>query len=102
VPEDAEMADLVDKIGHPDTVTISQLAKMASGDFRNWLEDRRNSRLIPHRLEACGYVAVRNNGAKDGLWKVADKRQVIYAKVELTPSERSRKAAEWAAQNRYM
>jgi hypothetical protein len=43
---------------------------------------------VPHRLEACGYVAVRNDGAKDGLWKALGKRQVIYAKAELALRDR--------------
>jgi hypothetical protein len=55
----------------------------ADGDFAVWLRDRRNARRIPHRLEACGYVAVRNDAAKDGLWKVNGRRQVIYAKSVL-------------------
>jgi hypothetical protein len=31
-------------------------------------------------MEECGYVAVRNEAAKDGLWKVDGKRQAIYAR----------------------
>jgi hypothetical protein len=48
----------------------------------------KNRRAIPHRLEQCGYVAVRNPDAKDGLWRIAGARQVIYAKSELSVSER--------------
>jgi hypothetical protein len=114
VPEDAEMADVLDELAawhtsrgtkeRPDIVTILELASKAAlmgrTTFYDWLTDRKNSKLIPHRFEACGYVAVRNDNAKDGLWKVKDKRQVIYAKAELTPSERVAKAAEWVATKR--
>jgi len=60
----------------------------SSESFADWLQDRRNSRRIPHRLEDCGYVAVRNNHAKDGLWKVAGKRQAIYGKTSMTTRDR--------------
>ena len=39
-------------------------------------------------MESAGYVPVRNDGAKDGLWKINHKRQVIYARRELTPRDR--------------
>jgi hypothetical protein len=80
-PEDAELADVLDKMNSPDVVFLSQLIGNASEDFSRWLEDRRNRRAIPHRLEQCGYVAVRNPDAKDGPWLVAGARQVIYAKA---------------------
>ena len=95
-PEDAELADALGKLPKPvpsseelpDTVTISELAAKATADFAYWLTDRRNSRQIPHRLEACGYVAVRNEAAGDGLWAIGGKRQVIYAKATLPLAER--------------
>ena len=63
---------------------------MATGsDIGEWLNDRKNCRAIPHRLESCGYTPVRNDAAKeDGYWVVADKRVAIYAKKELSLSER--------------
>jgi hypothetical protein len=41
----------------------------------------------------CGYIPCRNPRADDGLWKINDRRQVLYAKEELSPEERL-KAAE--------
>jgi Family of unknown function (DUF5906) len=103
VPEDAELADLLDKIHENNTVqfkgtvTLAQLANWASSSpFGEWLRDRRNARRIPHRLEDCGYVAVRNTGSADGLWKVDGKRQVIYVAAELTPQQRFDAAAKRA------
>jgi hypothetical protein len=49
--------------------------------------DRKNSRRIPHRLEACGYIAVRNEFAKDSLWNISGKREVLYGKATLTPHD---------------
>ena len=90
-PEDAELADAIETLGSPEALTLEQIAGRAHDNFGEWLRDRKNARRIPHRLEACGYVAVRNDGAKDGHWKVGGRRQVIYAKTGL--AERDRIAA---------
>ena len=82
-PEDAELADALDRLNNPVVVTIPQIAAEASDEFRNWLLDRRNRRIIPHRLETCGYAPVRNDGASNGLWVVGGRRQVIYARATL-------------------
>jgi hypothetical protein len=89
-PESAELADALEKLGHPDAVTLVSIADVLSNldDFAKWLLDRRNSRLIPHRLEEGGYVAVRNDAAKDGLWKVAGRRVAVYAKAALSLRDR--------------
>jgi hypothetical protein len=88
-PEDADMADALEALGWPDVVTIYD-ASMAStqADFAEYLKKRENSRRIPHRFEACGYTPVRNPDAKDGLWKLRHRRQVIYARNTLGKEER--------------
>ena len=95
-PEDAELADVLDKLDKPDVVTLAELVAAANGGIAEWLLDRRNRRALPHRLERCDYVSVRNPYAKDGLWKLKGARQVIYAKVTLSPKDR-----EAAAQRLY-
>jgi hypothetical protein len=117
-PEEGELADVLDKMGNPGAVTLQGILRaidewlgikewssesQAQGalreaqgaiqqdairEFREWLSDRKNRRAIPHRLEQCGYVPVRNDAAKDGLWKIGGSRQVVYAKAELTGSQR--------------
>ena len=82
------IADVIDALGSLDALTLEQIASGAPDTFSEWLRDRKNARRIPHRLESCGYVAVRNDGAKDGLWKVDGRRQVIYAKTSLSQPER--------------
>lgn len=109
-PEEAELADALEVMGDPDALTILTLAEhVADLQLRQWLMERKNSRLIPHRLEKAGYVRVRNDAdARDGLWQVSYcrrtlvsrsgvgsavyddgaprvKRQAIYAKKTLTP-----------------
>jgi Bifunctional DNA primase/polymerase, N-terminal/Family of unknown function (DUF5906) len=92
-PEDAELADILDTIGSPDATTILRIADAApDAELAAWIRDRKNRRIIPHRLEKVGYVPVRNDYADDGLWKVYGKRQAIYAKIALSPSERLRAA----------
>lgn len=90
-PEDAELADVLDKLGNPDAVTLGAIISRASDSFAEWLQERRNRRQIPHRLENAGYVPVRNDAASDGLWRLNRRRQAIYARASL--SQRDRLAA---------
>jgi hypothetical protein len=90
-PEDAELADTIEKMGNPDAVTLSQITSAArtNSELYAWISDRKNRRAIPHRLEKCGYVPVRNDAAKlDGLWKINGNRVTIYAKKSLSISDR--------------
>jgi hypothetical protein len=94
-PEEAELTDVLDTLGNPAAVTLSQILSAAGGsEIGIWLADRKNRRAIPHRLEDCDYTPIRNNDAKDGLWKINDKKQVIYARRDITAAERYRAAIE--------
>jgi hypothetical protein len=86
-PEDAELADVLDRLHNPDAVTLVSIQAAAQGGFAEFLLDRKNRRIVGYRFEACGYIAVRNDAAKDGLWKIAGARQVVYAKNSLTLAE---------------
>lgn len=86
-PEDAELADALEKLEWPAAVTKSMIAEQADFELQGWLRERRNSRSLPHRLEKYGYVAVRNEAAEDGQFKVAGKRCTIYARKQLPPRE---------------
>ncbi len=98
-PEDAELADALDALRNPDAVLLSQIAAAAEGagdpnSFASWIKDRRNRRVIPYRLEKCGYVPVRNDDAESGLWVVDGRRQVIYAKANLPLRDQLKAAKE--------
>ena len=82
-PEDAELADALDHLEWPSVVTLADLAGSVPSDFSTWLQDRANARQVPYRLEAVGYVAVRNPAAQDGLWKLNGRRQAMYAQHDL-------------------
>jgi hypothetical protein len=95
-PEDAELADVIDTLGRPSVLILLQLITAATGETAEWLVDRKNRRAIPHRLERCGYVSVRNPNRGDGLWIIKDVRAVIYAKVTLPLKERLQAAQKLA------
>jgi hypothetical protein len=94
-PEDAELADVLDSIRNPEAVTLAAIIDHTqSASLLDWLQDRKNRRIIPHRLEQCEYIPVRNNAARDGLWRINGKRQAIYVQAIL--SQRDRVAAAQA------
>jgi hypothetical protein len=61
-------------------VTIEDITRECEPDFATWLQDRRNSKTVSHRMSDCGYAPVRNPDAKDGLWPIRKRRQVIYGR----------------------
>jgi hypothetical protein len=96
-PECAELDDILDQLDRPDAVVLSRITARASGELLEWLTDRRSRRQVPHRLEDCGYLPVRNTTAKDGLWVVGGKRQAVYGRSELPDAERYRAAQQLGA-----
>jgi hypothetical protein len=90
-PEDAELADVLDDLGRPDVVTLSDVTNRAiilQPAFGEWLRDRRNRRSIPHRFEDCAYVVVSNPNDSEGRWKISGTRHTIYGKASLTIRDR--------------
>jgi hypothetical protein len=90
-PEVSEMDTVLDAMGRPAAVTLT-LLELETGpgqrDLKEWLRDRKNRRALPHRMDSCGYVPVRNDVAKDGLWVVNGRRQAVYASVNISPDQR--------------
>ena len=89
--------DIFDKLGNPDAVTLAQIIDKAEGEIWGWLNERKNRRTIPYRLEQCDYVPVRNDAAKDGLWKINGVRQAVYAKSTMTIRDRHMAAVKLTA-----
>ena len=102
-PEEGELADVLDKMSIDvygrrkpiDATTLTIVTGYAEGQFEEWLRDRKNRRAIPHRFERCGYVPVRNN-VNEGLWIINGRRQVIYARSELSLADQIRAAKRLA------
>ena len=120
-PESAELDDTIDKLGkpavdqtgkpiidadgellidRPKILTLEKISLQAPPALRLWLDDRKNRRIIPHRLEDCGYEPVRNDAADDGLWKINGKRQAVYARRDLSTAERIKAVREYAGVGR--
>jgi hypothetical protein len=94
-PEDAELDDLLDEMDNPDVFMTSKLVYTAgTREIGEWLRDRKNRRIIPKRLEACGYSPVRNDTAKDGMWKINGKRQAVYARSSLPKRDQLKAASK--------
>jgi hypothetical protein len=94
--EEGELADAIDRLGNPDVLSREQLCFAAQGDFFEWINDRKNRRAIPHRLEKAGYVPVRNpDNTRDGSWKCVGKSTALYAKKSLPLGEQITAARRW-------
>jgi hypothetical protein len=97
-PEDADLTDVMERLRWPQATTLACIIDACSDlTFVAWLRERKNSRAIPHRLEAVGYVKLRNDGTEDGRWKVGGKNQAVYVRAELPVRERHAAASEFIA-----
>jgi hypothetical protein len=81
-----ELADAIDALGNPQALTINELMAKAPG--LEWLRDVSKRAATHHRITDCNYVAVDNPKAKDGLWKINDRRQTIYVHLDVSPDQR--------------
>ena len=91
--EDLELADLLDRLKRPAVVTIDILVEAAKAATlyatSEWLQDRGSRRIVPIRLERCGYGAVRNTDAPtDGQFVIGGHRQRVYARSDLSLKDR--------------
>jgi hypothetical protein len=100
-PEEAELWDELEALGWPKAITLEQVIDASKSLIGGWLSDRKNARAIPHKFERCGYVALRNDGSKDGRWKVRQKNRVIYVRKELSGQEQYEAAAKVIQTGRY-
>jgi len=87
-PEDSELRQIMEELGNLPAVTNDMVAFKADDTFRAWLKDRKNRRAIPHRFEQCGYSPMRNDVSEDGRWRIAGRRLVVYARIDLSMRER--------------
>ena len=90
---------MLEAMNWPKGFTMKALQDEAGGGLLEWLMDRRSRRAIPHRLERCGYIPVRNPNADDGLWKHRGSRKVIYAKASLSLREQVATAEDMVARS---
>lgn len=95
-PESGELRDVIDEMQRPAAITVDSLVTAANSlklfDLADELKDRRARRAMPHKLERIGYVPVRNPDAEDGLFKIAGRRQAVYAMKKLSLAEQIKAA----------
>jgi len=107
--EDSELADVLDAMGAqtkerdaggnpcgPLVTTLLKVLAAVQGDLFDWLNERKNRRIIPHKFEACGYAPLRNPYAKDGLWVIKGKRQAVYGRLDAPIADRIKAAGKLA------
>lgn len=87
-PEDTQLAEIIEALGNPDAMTIEKVSGKAAEGLVEWLNDSRHRRVIPRRMERCGYVPVRNPDAQSGLWRVGGTRQVVYVRADLSDRDK--------------
>ena len=99
-PENSELADILDALGAkeksvdaegkpcgPVVTTLAKVIGEAQGDLFEWLKDRKNRRVLPHRFEPAG-MPVRNPDAKDGCGSSAASGRRSYGRMDIPLSER--------------
>ena len=64
------------------------------GAALEWMTSK--PRALPHRMERCGYVAVRNPDNEKGIWRINNQRQMLYGRTDLTPEKRLEAAKKLA------
>jgi len=75
LPEDAELADALDKLGNPDAVTIEQVKTKADGSLLEYFRNsKQNSRNFYRRFEDCGYRIGAKPGRAEG-WLLERRRE---------------------------
>jgi Family of unknown function (DUF5906) len=81
-----ELMDAIDTLGNPPALTFDEL--MVAAPSLEWLHDPNKRKAALHRLAECQYTPVRNPAAKDGLWRINKRRQVIYVRLDLPSKQR--------------
>jgi hypothetical protein len=89
--EESDMADVIDSLGSPKALMITDLIGMASTlqkfRFAEFLKDPLKRRTVAMRLEDCGYRRLANRADKRGRWKIGVERGSVYVLRQLTDRE---------------
>jgi hypothetical protein len=89
-PEEGELADVLESFNKC-AVTLDMVSQRAIerryGELATFLQDRAKRRVITGRMDKAGYSSVSNQDAKDRLWKIGERRCVIYCPKGLSTAE---------------
>lgn len=82
--EDDLLVATLDAMSRPDVLHLEDLRNLAPQQLADWLNDRKNARRLPHRLEEAGYRRVDNPADKQGRWRLNGTRtRGLYARIEM-------------------
>ncbi len=84
-PQDANpLQDPIEALGSPDWVTTEMLAAKGGTQVQGWLNNPQNIKSVSRMMSKCGYRRLRNTAEKRGRWFIGGKKQVVYAKPDVT------------------
>lgn len=102
--EHAEMLDVIEALGHPQALIVSDIIARASSrdmwQFHAFLTDRKNSRVVGARLHDCGYRRLDNPDEIQGRWVIGRERTGVYVLKTMTDQEGFTAARNLAAERR--
>jgi hypothetical protein len=102
-PEDDTLVDLIELAARTEPDVLARTMLLAAALTANLpdlteIEElllKQNHKRFRHRLVRLGYEVVPNPDAKDNRWPIAGKRETIYARAQLSPTERRQAVREF-------
>jgi Family of unknown function (DUF5906) len=91
-PESSDLADVIEAMGKPAALTLTMIRARTPSDsqLRLSFEDPKLRKMIPKRLNECGYIVVGNPDAREsgGRWRMHGGKTTIYGRQDLSEAER--------------
>jgi len=82
-------------MGSPSVFSKDQLMAAAEPGLQTWIDDPKNTRAFPARLDGQGYERILSGGSK-GRWYLKDTRNVsLYGKKSLSTSDQVNACEAW-------
>ena len=89
--EESEMADIIESLGTPRALTIADIIgrarSLGNHAFVDFLQERKNARIVSIRLEDCDYRRFNNKHEKQGRWRIGSQRTGVYVLKQMTERE---------------
>jgi hypothetical protein len=86
-PESEDIRGILEELGNPSAFTLQQLIEKAELQMQVWLENPSNRRQVGHRIGDCGYTKIKNSESASGLWRIKNKKQMVYVRSTLSGRE---------------
>jgi hypothetical protein len=88
-PVESELVDAIEKLGNPDALTLDDLRRKAGNatDLAITLNDAKQRRKLPAMMGRAGYGSIANPDSKQGLWRVAGVKTMVYARSSLSRAQ---------------